>query len=160
MQYQSLGKQLQQAAGDMDDAQTLAMLERYKMHPDRTAIFLAFFDEAEEFYMLSDCEGLAKLAKRSAVFRDRNNGRTAVLDHITNTGYGAIVQDLDGKKWGFVHPSVDNSPRVSFFDQRGFYAHSDCNSLAECAETAFDYGMRAIAPSDIMDKVFSQAGAR
>lgn len=147
---------LQEQAVNLDDRELGILLDPYRM---KSGILMAFFDDTEEFYVHSSDPLLAKLAKRSAAHRDSRNGRNAVRDHITTHGYGCLVQNSNGTKWGFVHPNVNNTPRISFFDQYGFFGHSDCSSLDECAEVAFDYGMKAAAESDVMDKMFSALAA-
>lgn len=156
MNYSEIIADLQAKAVDMEDHELAALLAPYRM---RSRILVGFFDDAESLFECSPNPLLSKLAKRSAKFRDRLNGRNAVKEHFEKNGYGALVQDREGTKWAYLHPSVDSVPRVSFFDRNGFYAHSDCNSIDECAEEAFQYGMRTIAPSDIMDKVFKELAA-
>jgi hypothetical protein len=98
---------LQAQAVNLDDRELGILLDPYRM---KSGILMAFFDDAEEFYVHSSDPLLAKLAKRSAAHRDSRNGRNAVRDHITTHGYGCLVQNSNGTKWGVRSPKCKQYP--------------------------------------------------
>lgn len=132
-----------------DDFETWKILK--KVSPlDRVKLF----DDAEDFFVDSECAELAKAARASKKRSRFHVDRSKVLEHVSQQGYGSMLKSTDGLRFAFIHPSVNDTPRVTFFDREGFSGHSDCKTLEEAALMSFECGIRVPDQPIDIDEMF------
>lgn len=118
-----------------------------------------FFDDTELFFEDSDCEPLADAAKISLSMNPNEVRKQNMLKIASTIGYGVIFKNYQGTKFAIIHPSVENFPRVTFFDHRGFFAHSECADMEGCVLDAFHSCIDQHDPSISIDDIFGQKAA-
>ncbi|WP_191603802.1 hypothetical protein [Marinomonas algicola] len=107
---------------------------------------ISFFDGTEEFFIHSEDPGLSRQAKRSKRVAYYRSHERRIKSELDKNGYGSIYSNAKKDRFGLVHPSTSETPRITFFDEFGFSSHTDCTCLNNVVENLKQSGLYFHSP--------------
>lgn len=117
-----------------------------------------FFCGTEEYFIESECEELAGVARRARMFGRTKcvaDAKEALNKAHAKFGFGHIYSNKKSNEFAMVHPDVDQQIRITSFDEGGFIGHAELASNADIGNELWQRGYRQVAKDQhILDKIF------